>query len=159
MSAGPAPRALRADELDAVAALHARCFPDEPWNRTDLALILAAPGSLGLAVERRAGGLAGFLLLRRTAGEAEILTIGVAPEDRRSGLASRLIESGLTALLAEGITQVFLEVGADNPAAEALYRRFGFRAVGRRPRYYRRGADALVLRLDLPATTTPPRAG
>jgi ribosomal-protein-alanine N-acetyltransferase len=44
-----------------------------------------------------------------------------------------------------------LEVSANNEAARALYARAGFVEVGRRPRYYASGADALVLRLDLSA--------
>jgi len=42
-----------------------------------------------------------------------------------------------------------LEVAADNDVARRLYARYGFRQVGRRPRYYyRSGAvvDALILR-------------
>ena len=52
-----------------------------------------------------------------------------------------------------GATALFLEVGADNPAAQTLYEQQGFRAVGRRVDYYRRGngrvADAVVMRLVL----------
>jgi ribosomal protein S18 acetylase RimI-like enzyme len=49
---------------------------------------------------------------------------------------------------------MFLEVDMGNFAAQALYRRLGFVQVGRRPRYYANGADALVLRADLPAATS-----
>jgi ribosomal-protein-alanine N-acetyltransferase len=43
---------------------------------------------------------------------------------------------------------MFLEVGADNPAARALYASLGFTKVGDRKGYYQ-GRDALVLRLPL----------
>jgi ribosomal-protein-alanine N-acetyltransferase len=42
---------------------------------------------------------------------------------------------------------MFLEVAADNAAALEFYAQAGFVEVGRRPRYYANGADALVLRL------------
>ena len=52
---------------------------------------------------------------------------------------------------------MFLEVGADNPHALALYAGLGFTKVGMRKGYYSSapggsgGGDALVLRLSLPA--------
>ena len=49
-----------------------------------------------------------------------------------------------------GAASLFLEVGADNPAALALYAGLGFTRVGMRKAYYN-GGDALVLRLSLPA--------
>ena len=48
---------------------------------------------------------------------------------------------------------MFLEVDEDNEPARRLYRRAGFREVGRRAGYYQQGRDhaatALVLRRDL----------
>jgi ribosomal-protein-alanine N-acetyltransferase len=43
-----------------------------------------------------------------------------------------------------------------NLAAKRLYESNGYREVGRRPRYYADGADAVLLRLDLtPDAATP----
>jgi ribosomal-protein-alanine N-acetyltransferase len=43
-----------------------------------------------------------------------------------------------------------LEVRVSNHAAAALYRKFGFREVGIRPRYYAdNGEDARLMDLDL----------
>ena len=44
---------------------------------------------------------------------------------------------------------LLLEVRADNPRAQQLYRRFGFEQIHVRPRYYRDGVDALIMRLQL----------
>jgi ribosomal-protein-alanine N-acetyltransferase len=44
---------------------------------------------------------------------------------------------------------MFLEVAADNKAANALYAGAGFVQVGERRGYYPDGGDALVLRLDI----------
>lgn len=152
----PGLRVLQAEELPAAAALQVAAFPDEPWSAEQLALILAMPGSLALVaagdaagVAAEDGGLRALLILRRAADEAEVLTLAVAPAWRRRGLARALLRRGLARLAAEGARTVFLEVGEDNAAALALYRRLGWRAAGRRKGYYRRGADALVMRLDL----------
>ncbi len=67
-------------------------------------------------------------------------------------------------LLAEAsrrrVREVFLEVRADNPVAQALYASEGFAELGRRPRYYQPdGVDALVMRLDVAAWAARPSAG
>ena len=96
---------------------------------------------------------AGFLLARRAADEAEILSIGVRPAMQRRGLGRGLVETFVAGLREEGsVHRLFLEVAADNAAARALYKRTGFREVGRRARYYSRpngAADALVLALAI----------
>jgi len=95
--------------------------------------------------------LAGFILSRLVAGEAEILSVAVAAARRGRGLARRLLDLHLRRLPGMGVRAVFLEVEEGNKPALRLYRRAGFREVGRREGYYResQGAAALVLRRDL----------
>ncbi len=138
-----------------LAALHAPCFPDEPWPTEAMAGFLESPGVFGLI-----GGTdpaepepaRGFILGRIAADEAEVLTLAVLPEARRTGLGGRLLERALAWAVACGVRTWFLEVAEDNPAALALYRGAGFRAVGRRPGYYRRDGcvAAMVLSWETP---------
>jgi ribosomal-protein-alanine N-acetyltransferase len=97
--------------------------------------------------------MAGFILSRLAAGEAEILSVAVAPARRGKGLARRLLDLHLRRLAGLSVRAVFLEVDEDNEPARRLYRRAGFREVGRRPGYYPQAggnaATALVLRRDL----------
>ncbi len=86
---------------------------------------------------------------RRIGDEAEILTLAVAPEHQRQGCASALLTAVIAALRNEGVRALFLEVDAGNAAAIALYAGCGFVRIARRRRYYRTGADALVMRVDL----------
>jgi ribosomal protein S18 acetylase RimI-like enzyme len=47
---------------------------------------------------------------------------------------------------------MFLEVRADNPRAQDLYRRFGFEEIGVRRGYYQpSGTDAIVMRREVAA--------
>jgi ribosomal-protein-alanine N-acetyltransferase len=91
--------------------------------------------------------------MRAIAGEAEVLTLAVAPTHRRRGLASALLQAGLGQARLSGAEAAFLEVAADNAAAIALYAAAGFAQVGRRAGYYRRAdgeaIDGLVLSLTL----------
>jgi [ribosomal protein S18]-alanine N-acetyltransferase len=95
------------------------------------------------------GKLAGFILSRVAAAEAEILSVAIAPGWRGRGLSRQLLNFHLRRLAGIGIRSVFLEVGEQNAPACQLYRRAGFREVGRRQGYYEGGATALVLRRDL----------
>lgn len=78
-------------------------------------------------------------------GEAEIARLTVLAEARRQGLASALIVALMREFETLGIQKISLEVRVSNRAAFAIYHKFGFAAVGRRPRYYEDGEDALVL--------------
>jgi ribosomal-protein-alanine N-acetyltransferase len=126
-----------------LATLHAACFPD-PWDAAAISALLVAPGSFAYAHED------GFVLARAAGGEAEILTLAVAPAARGRGLGRRLLQAAITKARDLGAETMFLEVGTENPAALALYAGLGFAKVGTRKGYYG-GGDALVLRLPLPA--------
>jgi ribosomal-protein-alanine N-acetyltransferase len=97
--------------------------------------------------------LAGFILSRLAAGEAEILSVAVANAQRGRGIGRKLLDLHLRRLAGLGASAVFLEVDGQNEPARRLYRRAGFREVGQRPGYYRKdsgeAATALVLRRDL----------
>lgn len=144
-------RAVVAD-LPAIAALHAQCFTSA-WNEEFLGRLLAQPGAVAfVAAEGRR--IAGFVVARGAAGEAEILSLGVGADMRRHGLATDLIRTACQRAEEGGVVDVFLEVSAANAAACSLYGRLGFREVGRRPDYYEDATgsarDALVLRRALP---------
>jgi ribosomal-protein-alanine N-acetyltransferase len=97
--------------------------------------------------------LVGFVMTRHAADEAEILSIAVDAGARGLGLGRTLLRRNLQRLAGLGVRAVFLEVGADNRPALALYRRMGFTQVGKRERYYGDGpahdSTALVLRREI----------
>ena len=127
----------------ALAALHAACCPDA-WDAAAITALLATPGTFAFAPHD------GFVLARVAGDEAEILTLAVAPPARGRGLGRALLQAVIRGAAERGAASLFLEVGADNPAALALYAGLGFTKVGMRKAYYN-GRDALVLRLSLPA--------
>ena len=129
----------------AMAAIHATAFPaGEAWGPDAIALQLALPGAFGLIDER-----GGMLLGRVAADHAEVLTLAVTPAMRRHGIASALLRAASGEITARGATAMFLEVAISNSYARALYERFGFVEVGRRPRYYADLSDAIVMRMNL----------
>jgi ribosomal-protein-alanine N-acetyltransferase len=131
------------DDVAALAALHATSFA-APWSESALRDLFATLGVFALVAGE------GFILARVAGDEAEILTVAVAPAARRKGLGRALVRSAAARAAAMGATSLFLEVGARNNAAQALYRGLGFVDVGRRKAYYGH-EDADVLRLPIPA--------
>ncbi len=135
-----------------MAAVHAASFA-EAWDTVEIGAVLEGPGGFGLVVrDPQPGAMAGFILARTVADEAEVLTLAVDPIQRRSGVGRALVEAVALVAAQAGARSLFLEVASDNQAALALYRAAGFTPVGQRPAYYRRGAgavDALVLRREL----------
>lgn len=130
-----------------IAGMHHICFA-EPWNEKAMAELLALPGCFGwLAYDGETPQ--GFVLARIAADEAEILTILVLPPFRRTGLARRLLAAVADNAKTQGVVKLFLEVALSNEAGLALYTKVGFTEVGRRPRYYANGGDALLLAMIL----------
>jgi ribosomal-protein-alanine acetyltransferase len=104
-------------------------------------------------------GYAG-LLAPAGSTDGDIQTIAVAPGARRQGLGRALMLTLLHEARRRGITAVFLEVRADNPGAQALYRMLGFEEIGVRPHYYQPDdVDAVVMRVDVAAAETIWAAG
>jgi ribosomal-protein-alanine N-acetyltransferase len=133
----------------AIAHLHAASF-HRGWSDTEIERMLLDRHVLAhRAISGRS--FAGFILSRMVTDEAEILSVAVAARWRGRGLARRLLDLHLRRLAGLGTRAVFLEVEEGNQPALRLYRRAGFRQVGRREGYYQesRGAAALILRRDL----------
>lgn len=128
---------------EALALLHAAVFAvPRPWSAAEFASFLN-DGLSFLLVED-----GGFLLGRAVAGEAELLTLAVAPDRQRQGMGRRLVAGFLAEARRRGADQAFLEVAANNAPAITLYQGVGFVEAGKRRGYYAaadgRRIDALV---------------
>jgi ribosomal-protein-alanine N-acetyltransferase len=94
--------------------------------------------------------LAGFIVARVFSGELHINNVAVRPEFQRLHLGLKLLHRTIVQAKERGAGVAHLEVRAHNEAAQGLYRRCGFQAVGRRKRYYRNPTeDALLMSMAL----------
>jgi len=115
-----------------MADIHAQAFP-RPWPALDMAVHVKTDMCLGAGEP-----LAGFIIIRSSGHEAEILTIATGVQARRKGYGRALLGAALAELAQTDSRNLFLEVAEDNAAAIALYKACGFAPIGRRPAYYRR---------------------
>lgn len=127
--------------LNNLANLHAKCFPNKPWSATDFA-DLKKSGCEIIASQN------GFIVWRAVADEAELITIGVDPDARRTGIAAAMLGIMEGELKKSGIKKIFLEVAENNHPARQLYKNNGYNEIGVRPKYYD-GIDAIMMKKDL----------
>lgn len=127
--------------FDKIAELHAKCFPHKPWAASEFA-DLKKSGCDIIASDN------GFIVYRAIADEAEIITIGVAPDARRTGIAAAMLGIVENELHRAGVKKIFLEVAETNAPARALYTNGGYNEIGRRPKYYD-GVDAIMMAKEL----------
>jgi ribosomal-protein-alanine N-acetyltransferase len=134
-------------DLERLRPVARACFPDS-WGDSALAGALHDRGArvwLALRDETPGAAAIGFVLARRIVELLEIDLLGVAPDFRRGGLAARLLARLLDVERGAGLAEARLELSTSNSPAAGLYASQGFVVVGRRPRYYPDGSDALLL--------------
>jgi len=135
--------------------IHGQAFA-RAWGDGEFESLISQQSVFGFLASpegRARDAAAGFVLSREAAGEAEILSIGISPKQRRSGLGWRLMLSAMKEAKRRGAEEMFLEVDETNAAAVQMYRKLNFAQVGERRAYYaKEGAahtTALVMRCDL----------
>lgn len=113
------------------------------WNRELLKQELEI--GQGVALRSETFGLIAFVLFRHYEQHREITVLATHPDRQRKGdmqfLLSNMLEKKSPS------ERIWLEVHAQNSGALALYSNLGFVEVGRRPKYYRDGGDAVLLTL------------
>jgi ribosomal-protein-alanine N-acetyltransferase len=147
-------RGVERADLDALFALDQQCFrPGIAYSRAALRYFLNQPRSRSIVAEDDTSkAILGFIIaqiyLEHARRIGHIITIDVAPSERRRGLGRTLMQEMLDRLAAE-VSTVRLEVAVDNVDAQDFYRRFGFAQTGRIRGFYLGTLDALVMERSL----------
>ncbi len=126
-------RSAKAEDLQSLANLEAQTVPC-PWSLAHYETALSSGNALWLLLQKDI--LLGAVIARAVADEAEILNCFIAQPWQGKGAATYLLSWVLSKLAQAGVKHCFLEVRATNAAAQALYRRLNFSAVGQRRHYY-----------------------
>jgi len=93
--------------------------------------------------------IVGFAGLWTMLNEAHIIAIAVRNNYRQMGIGEGLLISVIGMATQLHVNVITLEVRASNVVAQALYKKYAFRVVGRRPRYYSdNGEDAVLMSTD-----------
>ncbi len=89
------------------------------------------------------GRRVGFGIMKYHDDEAHLLLLAVPPLHARQGVGGALVAWLECVACAAGITQIYLEARFGNTAAQAFYRRLGYREIQTVPGYYQ-GREAGV---------------
>lgn len=133
------------DQKD-IAILEKECF-SEPWSETAI-LESFGMGTVFFVFEEgeRILGYAGMQVIPP---EGYITNIAVTSASRGQGIGSALVDALVDFSKEKGIRLISLEVRESNLAAQGLYRKKGFAALGKRKRFYANPTeDAIIMTLE-----------
>jgi|SRR5271170_3501909 len=148
-------RNYRTTDLDAMFRLDEACFAEAfRFDRESMREFAEERNAVVQVAENICGEIVGFVIahLERVASEwrAYVVTLDVAPEYRRKGLAGRLMKEAEACAVSAGVRWIQLHVFTGNDAAIRFYERVGYQRIRVRRGYYGAvGLDAIVYGKDL----------
>ena len=136
-------RPMKPEDLGGIIEIEKTCFTADAWSEDDFVYRMNASDwhFINLTLEDE-GRVAAYITATIVADEMNIDSVAVAPEYRRKGYASALINLAIKQAKA---AVVMLEVRESNTAAISLYQSLGFEKVGLRMNYYERPVENAVL--------------
>ncbi len=132
------PGKLSSEIVGSVSRIHNAAFSElgqSGWSEQSVDSLAGTNGAALIAAFTDKQ-MAGFILTRYAADEAELLTLAVDPGFQRAGIASLLINAAKEELEKQAVKSFFLEVRRDNAAAVACYKKLGFEKIAVRKNYY-----------------------
>jgi ribosomal-protein-alanine N-acetyltransferase len=146
MNAPPAYlEAAQAGDGPALADLDRASSP-HPWTPRHFEdAIRGAAGEHVVVLRGPDGARLGFCVWQEVADEAHVHNVAIAPDQRRRGLARRLLRACLAMAGSRDARRAFLDVRAGNEPARNLYLGLGFRETGVRAGYYSEPDEDAVL--------------
>jgi ribosomal-protein-alanine N-acetyltransferase len=148
-------REYREADLEEISRLDEACFAKEfRFDRRSMRSFAEARGAIAVVAEADGGGIAGFVIVHveRIAGRVSgyVVTLDVAEENRRRGLASQMMVEVERRARGEGAGRMELDVFTGNKGAIRFYEQMGYERVGVRLGFYGApGRDAFVYSKEL----------
>ena len=136
---------MRRRHLRSVLSIESQVYP-RPWTMSLFLSELGLRGTRAYFVAKVGRDVVGYAGLMVTIDEGHVTTIAVDPAWHRHQIGTRLLLAVSREAVAREVNALTLEVRVSNTGAQAMYRGFGFEAVGIRKGYYAEtNEDALVM--------------
>ena len=121
---------------------------DLPWNKNSIQESMKNPSYQAWLMQSKEKNI-GYISIMNLGDEYEILRIVVNPKARMQGAGQRLLENLIEDAKINEVPSIVLEVNQFNYPALMLYKKLGFKVVGKREKYYHKGQDAWIMRKQI----------
>ena len=95
------------------------------------------------------GEILGFAGILKNVDFVEIMNIVVKKKYRKQGIGEKLLQELINISIKENYEKIELEVNSKNEPAVNLYKKFGFKEVGLRKKYYNNIDDAILMEKNI----------
>ena len=141
-------KSMTEEDLDQVSLLERETFAN-PWGKEEIRKACCHEQNIYLTA-REDGVVAGYCGVWCSVDQADLCQIAVAPEWRRQGVATALLQRVAEECRHRQVKQLLLEVRMSNTAAVCFYEKEHFDTIYIRKGYYRDPVeDARIMQLSL----------
>ena len=135
--------------LNTLYKIERECFTIEAFTKEQIDFLLDDPNSVSLAAfidSEIAGFIIGLIYDWGREKIGHVVTLDVALKHRRKGVGMKLLKYLELKFKEKSVDSCYLEVRADNEAAQQLYRSLGYKQVRILKDYYGRGVHGIQLK-------------
>ena len=121
---------------------------DEFWNENVLKNELENPASTYIVAKDEQNNIVGYAGIWQPIDEAHITNIVTKKDKRRNKIGTRMLEELIKVAKEKKLMDITLEVNVNNIPAINLYKKYNFKEVGIRKKYYNNTDDAIIMTLN-----------
>ena len=121
---------------------------DEFWNAGVLKNELENPLSIYI-VALNQGEVVGYAGLWQPDDEGHVTNIVTKKDKRGNNIGTLMLEEIINIAKNKNMKSITLEVNVNNNIAINLYKKYGFKEVGTRPKYYNNTDDAIIMTKEI----------
>ncbi len=146
-------RRATVDDVSRIHKIEKRCFGRRAFSKAHIIWVLNKPTATTYLYYDEKKPVA-TIMLNHEGDVARVVSIGVLPEYRRTGIGSDLMVLAEGLMGEKGAGTMKLEVSVNNKGAIAFYQRLGYDFDGVLKGYYSWGEDAHVMAKALDGSPT-----
>ena len=121
---------------------------DEFWNENVLKNELENPASTYIVAKDEQNNIVGYAGIWQPIDEAHITNIVTKKDKRRNKIGTKMLEELIKVAKEKKLKDITLEVNVNNIPAINLYKKYNFKEVGIRKKYYNNTDDAIIMTLN-----------